>query len=411
MTQIGEYIKMAFKNIWGNKGRTLLTMLGIIIGISSVILVVSVGGGATELIAGELGDLGSGQIVFQVLRDEEKYVLNRDDLNAVKELEGVKAVTKQDIFSGGSLSTRKDDFSVDVAVLDADGFAFLEKEFMLGGPFTEKEAQTGKPVCVVSDEDAMRMFGSTNVVGMDLEVTIFQRDMTLTICGVTKTEKKSTIAALYQEPAVQLIIPPQAITRTLGFDVDSDIDMFYVLREDDADALALCKRVIECLETRHHCAGDEAYMYMSFDDIMSKVNTVMNLITLFVAFVASVSLLVGGIGVMNIMLVSVTERTREIGIRKALGARTGSITVQFLAESGFITLIGGVIGIILGIAGAWVIASVISALVPNVSFSPAVKATTILAATAFSSFVGIFFGIYPARKAAKLSPIEALRRN
>lgn len=411
MTQLGEYFKMAFKNIWGNKGRTLLTMLGIIIGISSVILVVSIGGGATELIAGELGDLGSGQIVFQVLKDEEKYLLDRDDLNAVKQLDGVKAVTKQDFFSGGSLSTRKDDFTIEIAALDADGFDFLEREFVKGGPFSEKEAQAGKPLCVISDKDAMRMFGSTNVVGMDLDVTIFQRDMSLTICGVTKEKEQSTIAALYQDPSVQIIIPPQAITRTLGFDVDSEIYMFYVLREDDADALALCDSVIECLETRHHCAGDEAYSYMSFDDIMSKVNTVMNMITLFVAFVASVSLLVGGIGVMNIMLVSVTERTREIGIRKALGARTGSITVQFLAESGFITLIGGIIGILLGIAGAWVIAGVISSLVPNVSFSPSVKASTVLAATAFSSFVGIFFGIYPARKAAKLSPIEALRRN
>ena len=128
MTQLGEYFKMAFKNIWGNKGRTLLTMLGIIIGISSVILVVSVGGGATELIAGELGDLGSGQIAFQVLKDEDKYLLDRDDLSAVRQLDGVKAVTKQDFFSGGSLSTRKYDFTVEVAALDAEGFDFLERD-------------------------------------------------------------------------------------------------------------------------------------------------------------------------------------------------------------------------------------------------------------------------------------------
>ena len=153
------------------------------------------------------------------------------------------------------------------------------------------------------------------------------------------------------------------------------------------------------------------YFYQSFDDIMKTVNSVINLITTFVAFVASVSLLVGGIGVMNIMLVSVTERTREIGIRKALGAKTGSITVQFLAESAFITLIGGIIGILLGVGGAWVIAGVIGMLVPNMSFAPALSLGTILLASAFSSGVGLFFGIYPARKAAKLSPIEALRQN
>lgn len=114
---------------------------------------------------------------------------------------------------------------------------------------------------------------------------------------------------------------------------------------------------------------------------------------------------------MNIMLVSVTERTREIGIRKALGAKTGSITVQFLAESAFITLIGGLIGILLGVGGAWVIAKAIGMLVPEMTFSPALSIGTILLASLFSSGVGLFFGIYPARKAAKLSPIEALRQN
>lgn len=114
---------------------------------------------------------------------------------------------------------------------------------------------------------------------------------------------------------------------------------------------------------------------------------------------------------MNIMLVSVMERTKEIGIRKALGAKTGSITIQFLAESAFITLIGGIIGIMAGIIGAWGIAGIIGLLVPNMRFVPVLKFGTILLASAFSSCVGIFFGIYPARKAAKLSPMEALRRN
>lgn len=114
---------------------------------------------------------------------------------------------------------------------------------------------------------------------------------------------------------------------------------------------------------------------------------------------------------MNIMLVSVTERTREIGIRKALGAKTGSITLQFLAESAFITLLGGIIGILCGIGGAWVIAGVIGLMVPNMHFAPALSFSIILLASAFSTVVGLIFGVYPARKAAKLSPIEALRQN
>ncbi len=147
-------------------------------------------------------------------------------------------------------------------------------------------------------------------------------------------------------------------------------------------------------------------MMQSFADVTSQFDTILSFITVFISFVAAISLLVGGIGVMNIMLVSVTERTREIGIRKALGARTRSIMMQFLSESAIITAMGGIIGIVLGIAGAKAICSL-----PMLGFPARISISTIVLATFFSSCVGIFFGIYPARKAAKLSPIEALRRN
>lgn len=235
--------------------------------------------------------------------------------------------------------------------------------------------------------------------------------MTVTIVGVTESEDKNAVTAMYGDPTVQITLPPMAVTAAVGIDISNEISDFYVLKNDDADAAAVCKEVIDYLETKHHAKGKEIYNYQSFDDIMATVNQVIQLITVFVAFVASVSLLVGGIGVMNIMLVSVTERTREIGIRKALGAKTGSITVQFLAESAFITLIGGLIGILFGVLGAWIIAGIIGAIVPNMHFAPALSVGTVLLASAFSSGVGILFGVYPARKAAKLSPIEALRRN
>lgn len=415
MAQLGEYVKMALKNIWANKVRTLLTMLGIIIGISSVILIVSVGGGATEMITSELGSLGKGQIAFYTIEYQEKYFITQDELDDIQQIEGVKAVATQTFFEG-STKTKKDDFKIDIIAINPDGFNFMDYTYIKGGPYSDKDAEAGKPVCVIGENDAMKMFGSVNVVGMDIDITLYEGtayecDMTVSIVGVTKAEEDNTISSLYATPSVEVIVPPEAFASTMGIDVASDITQFFVLKEDDVEASVLCKEIIDYLETKHHCKGDQVYTYQSFDDTMKIVNSVINLITVFVAFVASVSLLVGGIGVMNIMLVSVTERTREIGIRKALGAKTGSITFQFLAESAFITLIGGIIGIIVGIIGAWIISGIIGILVPQMHFAPALKLGTVLMASAFSSFVGIFFGIYPARKAAKLSPIEALRRN
>lgn len=414
MAQLGEYIKMALKNIAANKGRTLLTMLGIIIGISSVILIVSVGNGATDMIATELGSLGKGQIFFMLNQYDLKYCITEEELEHIRGMEGVKAVATQS-YLDGTTGTKRDDFKVNLVAVDPDGFAFMDNRgYVKGGEYTRAQAEEGKQVCVISEDDAMKLFGSTNVVGMDLDITVnaWGQDITLTVVGVLASEKNNTmVEALNADPSVQVIMPPEAFTRAIGYNLNEDITNFYLLKEDDADGKQLCQDVVDYLETRHHCKGQNVYYYESFDDIMATINQVMKLITIFVAFVASVSLLVGGIGVMNIMLVSVTERTREIGIRKALGAKTGSITVQFLAESAFITLIGGVIGIIMGVLGAGVIAAVIGMAVPTMKFSPALSAGTVLSAALFSSGVGILFGVYPARKAAKLSPIEALRHN
>ena len=410
MAQIGEYVKMALQNIWANKIRTLLTMLGIIIGISSVILIVSIGNGATELISSELSDIAKGQIYFYDATYEDKYVISEDELEDIRKMDGIKAVGIQEILDG-AITTKKDDFTVNVVAVNSDGLLLLNRELVQGRFFGEKEAENGKPYCIISESDAMKLFGSTNIIGMDIDMTVAGKDITYTVCGITKSTDEGMVLSINADPSVQVVVSPQSITNQTGIDLNEQMYGFYVLKEDAADGKEVCDRVIDYLETKHHCKGQDIYSYESFDDIMSTVNSVIRLITVFVAFVASVSLLVGGIGVMNIMLVSVTERTREIGIRKALGAKTGSITIQFLAESAFITLLGGIIGILLGVAGAWIIAGIIGIVVPNMNFAPALSPGIILMASAFSTVVGLIFGVYPARKAAKLSPIEALRQN
>ncbi len=265
--------------------------------------------------------------------------------------------------------------------------------------------------CYLSEKEAIRLFGNTDVIGMPVTVTVGGRILEYTIVGLTgEAENTSLISFDYEDSPIFLNVPLTSLENSLGLDLSEDNMSANILLADDADSKTVCNEAINILESRHNCKGEDAYMIQSFSDSMATINTVINTITLFIALVAAISLLVGGVGVMNIMLVSVTERTREIGIRKALGARTGSIMLQFLSESAIITMLGGILGILFGIGGAFLISGVVKIAAPTYAFTPSISFGAILLATLFSSVVGIFFGIYPARKAAKLSPIEALRR-
>lgn len=411
MTQLLEYIKMALKNIAANKGRTILTMLGIVIGISSVILILSIGNGATNMITSTLDDATSGTLTIQLREYEDQYYITADDIEGIRELEGVKAVAALEYWSG-KLRTKRGEFDTMILTANEDGMKIQELEFERGSTFTD--AKAGQSLCVITENDAMKLFGSTNVVGKEIEASLEYWDIpfNMTICGVAKSEENSAmVEALMTNMPIYMYTHPRTITKAVGYDFKESYTEITVLKEDDTEGKEVVERIINYLEVQHRCKGKDVYANQSFEDFAKTFNNVIKVITIFVAFVASVSLLVGGIGVMNIMLVSVTERTREIGIRKALGAKTGSITVQFLAESAFITLLGGLIGILFGIVGAKLIASVIGAMVPEMKFSPMLSVSMVIGTTLFSSGVGILFGVYPARKAAKLSPIEALRHN
>lgn len=406
MIQMREYIKMALDNIKANKGRSFLTMLGIIIGISSVIMIICIGNGAKGNISGMLNDMAGGQICIypngRILGEDN--VITYEDIQEMKNsIEHVKGVSNSGMVYG-TTQTFKGEFDVYVDLGTEDLQALSSDELVDGSYFSKADVEDGRMVCVIDRDSAVTLFGSSDVVGMSIELELYGFTRAFEIVGVTaqKEGQSSLMSLAYGANTIMLDMPYTAVESILGYRQEN-FDSIYLVAEGPEYSTQVAKDCIEFLEKKHKCIAKDGYLMESFEDSMSTINTVLNSITYFIVLVAAISLLVGGIGVMNIMLVSVTERTREIGIRKALGAKTKSIMIQFLAESCIITLIGGIIGILLGLGGAELICAFIPAISPKLSVSAVVLATF------FSSAVGIFFGIYPARKAAKMNPIEALR--
>lgn len=405
MAQIFEYIKIALMNIKSNKGRSILTMLGIIIGISSVIMVISIGNGVRGQVNSELEGLGGGLIAFYVdsTRKDTTVTFNQDDFDMIEEqVEHVKGVTPQ-LGSWGTAEGLKGDFDVSLAGgTPGLQYAVGTDPIIKGKYFTQNDYDAASNVCIITESNAVALYGTTDVIGMTFDVTLWGTTQELRIIGIRKDNASSLISmGMGGNTTIQAEMPMTFLANGFGYYID-EITQFYVVAESSQYATEVAKKSLTLLESRHNVRGENQIMMESFTDVTAQFDTILGFITIFISFVAAISLLVGGIGVMNIMLVSVTERTREIGIRKALGARTGSILLQFLAEAGIITLLGGLIGIILGILGAFGVGG-IAGLTPQVNIS------TIIVASIFSCGVGIFFGIYPAKKAAKLSPIEALR--
>ena len=402
MGQITEYIKIALMNIKTNKGRSILTMLGIIIGISSVIMIISIGNGVRGEVNAELEAMGSGQIVFYVdsTRKETTVAFDQSDFDAILEqVDHVKGVTPS-YGSWGTAEGPKGDYDIR---MDGGtvGLQYASSDPIIKGKyFTQNDYDGGSNVCVISESSAVLLFGTTDVVGMTFDATCYGITQEMRVVGIRK-DNASLLFGSGGSSYIQAEVPLTFLANKFGFWIE-DFSQFYVIADSNQNSPEVAGKVMTLLEIRHNVRGENQIMTESFSDYSSMYDTILGVITLFISFVAAISLLVGGIGVMNIMLVSVTERTREIGIRKALGARTNSILLQFLAEAGIITLLGGIIGIVLGALGAIGVCSLLG-------LTASIDVATVIIASVFSCGVGIFFGIYPARKAARLSPIEALR--
>ena len=405
MAQIWEYIKIALMNIKTNKGRSALTMLGIIIGIASVIMIISIGNGVRGSVNEELENMGGGLIAIYTNGDVEgnDVAFTEEDFALIKEkVEHVKGATAQYGYWGATAKGRKGDF---MATLNGGNtalqYAIGNEPIVRGRYFSESECEAASMVCVINESSARSLFGTTDVVGMTFELSLWDVSQDVRIVGIRQDTPAGIISAMNGSGYLQVEMPLSAMASGFGFWI-GEFDSVYVVAESSEYVTQVAADTINLLENRYNVRGENKILMESFADYSAQYDQILGMLTLFISFVAAISLLVGGIGVMNIMLVSVTERTREIGIRKSLGARTKSILLQFLAEAGIITLIGGLVGIVLGAMGA---AAVCSAM----GFAAQINASTVIIAAAFSSGVGIFFGIYPAKKAAKLSPIEALR--
>lgn len=396
-----EYVKIALMNIRSNKGRSFLTMLGIIIGISSVIMIISIGNGVKGGINSELNAMAGGQIyVYSDGRNDEgiSVEFTDEDIDALQtKVANVKAVTPRWTLSG-TATGRKGIYTASMS-LGMPGLEYVSSDPIIAGRyFNENDYYSANRVCVVTEASARAMFGTTNVVGMTFDFTMYGSTQEFTIIGIRK-DNASVLVTVAGTEMVSIEAPLSAI-REAGFEIVNDA--LLIISDGAENASQVAADSVKLMENRHDVRGKNVIKVENFNDYMSQMNDILSYVTIFVVFVAAISLLVGGIGVMNIMLVSVTERTREIGIRKSLGARTWSILLQFLSESAIITLLGGIIGIVIGVLGATGVCTLIG-------FTARISVGTVIGASLFSSAVGIFFGIYPARKAARLSPIEALR--
>ncbi|MBD5458459.1 MAG: FtsX-like permease family protein [Lachnospiraceae bacterium] len=404
MAQIWEYIKIALMNIKSNKGRSVLTMLGIVIGIASVIMVMAIGNGVRGQINDELESIGSGMIELYLDTTLETTTIRfaQDDFDMIRDrVEHVKGVTP--LFGGwGSAEGPKGNFEARL-MGGTEGLEYYSGsggKVIKGRYFSAEEAESGSRVCVIPESSAMNLYGTTDVIGMSFEVTLYGISQELMIIGI-REDNATSFVSTGSGNRIEIEVPVALMGNDFYFWIEEFSDIL-IFADDTRYCTEVAQNAVKMLEGKYGVWGENQIIVNSISDMSAETDSILGILTMFVSFVAAISLLVGGIGVMNIMLVSVTERTREIGIRKSLGARTGSILLQFLAEAAIITMLGGIIGIILGMLGANGICSVLS-------ITPKTEVSTVIGATLFSSAVGLFFGIYPARKAAKLSPIDALR--
>ncbi len=377
-------------------------MLGIIIGISAVLTVLIIGDGMKATANSTMDDIGATTISVSLDNTKTEKKFTKEQLDEIEEsIDHIYGISPS-ITAFGETDGKKQSYSVYITGGSAASVNAGSVKMAHGRYYTESDVEDAKRVMVVSQTMANLVFGYEEVMGKTLEITAFDLTQEFTVVGVRKDNPMDdAYSGFGDETIVMAEMPYTTVADAFNYDINDTFTSFtiYLDSEDKNAVLSQTRAVVENITGLR---GENAVKISSGAGFDQTTDTIMTIITTVVAIIAAISLLVGGIGVMNIMTVSVTERTREIGIRKSLGARTSSIMTQFLAEASILTFTGGIIGIILGLSISFIICKV-------VDFAFIVNPMLVVVVVAISTAIGLFFGIYPARRAAKLDPIEALR--
>jgi putative ABC transport system permease protein len=402
---LAESLKMAYKTLTANKLRSSLTMLGIIIGNASVIAMIGLGEGAQKFINGQLQELGP-NVLFVIPGNRETRQLGAlevpktlvvDDAEAIEEqVPSVKAVAPENstrtLVTYRNRNTNTSVVGTTPDFMEVRSFTVDEGRFL-----SDTDVRRNTRVAVLGATLSERFFGQQNPVGRQIRV----QNLSFEIIGVLE-EKGSNLGLNYDD---SVMVPITTLSsRIIGRTSPYGIEVSYIaVSARDQDSMDTAEfQITNLLRLRHQITGDDDFFINSQQTLLDIANTITGALTIMLAAIASISLVVGGIGIMNIMLVSVRERTQEIGLRKAIGASQQDILLQFMIEAVILSVAGGAIGTAIGVSGILVI----GALTP---FQPGVSLTAIALAVSVSGGIGLFFGVVPARQAAKLDPIVALR--
>ena len=401
---IRDLIREALHSLESNKGRSLLTILGIVIGIASVIAMTSLIGGIQNGLINSLG-LNAARMI-QIYSSE-----NLTDSDIEKLRKTIPQIEQIGIIDNAYTDYQKGDTTYNVSTEGMDISALKIKGYdepLCGRSYTEAEAKTGARVAMISRNGAEQLFGQNmeDALGKTIKVSSGE----VRIIGVVDNGAESLGSLSH--------IIPRATIAALFTDSNSVFPNVTALAREDADIDELCNTIKTKIQEFKGLSGDDEsgdVMVSSMKSAIDAMNSFMGSFSLIMGAVAGISLLVGGIGIMNMMLTNVTERIREIGIRRALGASRRDITAQFLAESSALCITGGILGVVIGYLLAWALtlfaanSGILNELGASGSIIPSFSITTVLLAFAVSVGIGVIFGFYPARRAAKLDPVECLR--